>query len=257
MAPALFITRELKGNDTLIRNDLTGKTFGRLTALEPNGKSNDGKTKWLCQCACGNRVTVVGSCLTTGHTRSCGCLSREEHGGNIVDRVGERYGRLLVIRRADDYVSPKGVRHVRWLCQCDCGNTTVVDTGLLRNGETRSCGCLHLEKLAAGNVKHGGCRDRLYGVYANMKRRCYNESSTDYKYYGGRGITICDEWLDDYLSFKSWAYSHGYDEHAPRGQCTIDRIDVNRGYEPDNCRWVSMAVQSRNRRNVINSNTHD
>ena len=87
---------------------------------------------------------------------------------------------------------------------------------------------------------------------ANMKNRCYNNGSADYKYYGGRGIKICDEWLGDYRIFKEWALTHGYDEDAERGTCTIDRIDVNGDYEPDNCRWVSMSIQCQNRRNVIN-----
>ena len=82
-----------------------------------------------------------------------------------------------------------------------------------------------------------------------MKTRCYNKNSPDYKDYGGRGIRICSEWLNDYLSFKSWAEENGYDEEAPKMQCTIDRIDVNGNYEPSNCRWVSIAIQNKNRRN--------
>lgn len=99
--------------------------------------------------------------------------------------------------------------------------------------------------------KHGGCYDRLYKVYANIKNRCYNENSNDYQYYGARGIKICAEWLNDYTAFKKWAYANGYNDSAQYGQCTIDRIDVNGNYEPSNCRWVSMSIQSKNRRNVI------
>jgi hypothetical protein len=97
--------------------------------------------------------------------------------------------------------------------------------------------------------KHGLSRTRLYKVFRDMKTRCYNKNSPDYKDYGGRGIRICSEWLNDYLSFKSWAEENGYDEEAPKMQCTIDRIDVNGNYEPSNCRCVSIAIQNKNRRN--------
>lgn len=235
--------------------DLVGKRFGRLVVLERAENNNEGQARWLCQCDCGNQKVVLGKCLRNGHTQSCGCLSKEFMSKpHMKDHTGERFGRLVVLSRADDYVCPNGKKHVMWLCQCDCGNKTIVDSCLLVSGHTRSCGCLYEEKLKSGNPKHGHRYDRLYKVYHNMKNRCYNENADDYKYYGGRGISICDEWLDDYMSFRQWALDNGYDESAKKGECTIDRIDVNGNYEPSNCRWVSMAVQSRNRRNVINKN---
>lgn len=232
--------------------DLTGKKFGRLTVIERAKNSADGRAKWRCICDCGNERIVYGKCLRNGHTQSCGCLNKEVNSKrSLIDRTGQHFGRLTVISRASDYVAPNGDHHVMWLCQCSCGNTTIVDTGALVKGHTKSCGCLHRENLSRGNKTHGGCHDRLYKVYYNMKNRCLNANSQDYKYYGGRGITICNEWLKDYVAFRQWAYSSGYDKDAEHGKCTLDRIDVNGNYEPNNCRWVDMATQCRNRRNVI------
>lgn len=94
---------------------------------------------------------------------------------------------------------------------------------------------------------HGGAATRLYSVWRGMHSRCYQKSHNCYKYYGARGITICDEWLHDFGAFREWAMANGYDENAPRGQCTIDRIDNDKGYSPDNCRWVDMKVQAKNK----------
>lgn len=232
--------------------DLTGKKFGRLTVLKRAKNDKNGSTKWLCRCDCGNERIISGKSLRNGHTQSCGCLNKERTSAHsLTDHTGERFGRLVVRSRADDYVAPNGKHHVMWLCQCDCGKQTVVDVCQLTAGKTLSCGCLREETLKKGHVVHGGRKDRLYHVYSNMKNRCYNDKSQDYQYYGGRGICICSEWLDDYNAFKQWAYTNGYDDTAEKGKCTIDRIDVNGNYEPGNCRWVDMAAQSRNRRNVI------
>lgn len=241
-----------KGNIVEKFIDLTGQTFGKLTVITRTDNDKYGRAVWICDCACGNKKVVAGKLLRSGHTQSCGCLNGEVNSKrSFKDRTGDRFGNLVVMSRAQDYVAPNGKRHVRWLCKCDCGKETVVDVCQLVGGDTKSCGCLKEEKLKNGNRKHGGRKDRLYKVYANMKTRCYNVNSEDYKYYGGRGITICDEWLADYAEFKRWAYKNGYDENAPHGLCTIDRIDVDGNYEPNNCRWVDMSMQSKNRRNVI------
>lgn len=114
-------------------------------------------------------------------------------------------------------------------------------------GKSHSCGCLGRERSAEvcrSNFKtHGNTKDRLYQIYAGMKKRCFNQNAYNYSDYGGRGITICKEWLDDWLSFKAWAQNNGYKENL-----SIDRVDVNGNYEPDNCRWVDCVAQANNRR---------
>lgn len=234
--------------------DLTDMKFGKLLVVKRAKNNKDGRAMWHCICDCGNERVVMGKSLRNGHTQSCGCLAKEINSKrSFIDHTDERFGRLVVKNRENDYISPQGKHHVRWRCICDCGKETVVDVCELVSGSTISCGCYIAEKLQKGNIKHGGCYDRLYKVFANMKNRCYNRNSVDYKYYGGRNIIICDSWLNNYNEFKKWAYENGYDENAKYGECTIDRIDVNGNYEPSNCRWVSMATQTQNRRNVINN----
>ncbi len=157
--------------------------------------------------------------------------------GKFIDMTGKRFGKLTVIEKG----TTKNKR-IKWICKCDCGKTLEVDGTLLRIRQ-RSCGCARKE-----HIKHGKTHSRLYAIWCDMKQRCLNPNEKTYFRYGGRGITICDEWRDDFASFERWAMQSGYDKKAPRGQCTLDRVDVNGNYCPENCRWTTNKVQCNNKR---------
>lgn len=159
-----------------------------------------------------------------------------------IDMTGKKYGRLTAIECVGT-----NYRHSRiWLCSCDCGNTTIVDGSLLRKGNTKSCGCLNRENHIThpNRTTHGMCGTRIYRIWKAMKNRCYNENTRDYKkWYGVNGIKVCDEWKNDFSSFYSWAINNGYNDNL-----TIDRIDPNGNYEPNNCRWADLKTQAQNKK---------
>lgn len=167
--------------------------------------------------------------------------------GKFIDLTGQRFGRLTFVSRAKNKAENYGSVRAAWNCVCDCGEKRVVTSHDLRNGNTKSCGCYKNNVTSKRNVltktTHGGHGTRLYKIWCGMKDRCYCENVPYYKNYGGRGISVCDDWKDDFPTFQKWAISHGYSDNL-----TLDRIDVNGDYSPDNCRWVTMKVQGRNRR---------
>lgn len=155
----------------------------------------------------------------------------------MIDLTNKRFGKLSVVGlfgkdRRGEY---------RWLCRCECGNEVVVLGSHLRKGDTVSCGCV----MKTTNLRHGQSRTRLYKIWQHMKTRCDNPNFDHYDCYGGRGITYCAEW-NDFLNFKEWAESNGYADHL-----SIDRIDVNGNYEPNNCRWTTMTNQHKHTRKAI------
>lgn len=160
-----------------------------------------------------------------------------------IDLTGRRYT-MLVARRQVKRENDK--QHAFWECECDCGKIIVVRKDSLENGHAKSCGCMTKNKYK----KHGYSHTKIYGIWQNMKDRCYNPNNHAYSNYGGRGIKVCDEWLGENgaENFVEWSYKNGYEESENRSELSIDRLDVNGNYEPSNCRWADKDVQNYNKR---------
>lgn len=158
-----------------------------------------------------------------------------------INLVGQKFGRLTVIKRAESTVTPNGTTRTMWLCQCDCGEQITAAGHHLRAGKIVSCGCYN-DELKRSRATHHQSHTRIYNIWMGMRSRCNYSKNNRYDQYGARGIRVCFEWEHDFKAFYSWAISHGYTD-----ELSIDRIDVNGNYCPENCRWETTQAQSENR----------
>ena len=156
-----------------------------------------------------------------------------------IEITGQKFGMFTVLGRAEN----RG-KNTAWKCVCECGNEKDVLTYNLISGKSKSCGCARITTLKRVMTKHGGRKTRIYGIFKGMCARCYNDHNPAYHYYGGKGVKICDEWKNDFAKFREWSFENGYDETS-----SIDRINPNGGYCPENCRWVSPQKQQNNKLN--------
>jgi hypothetical protein len=223
-----------------------GQTYGWLKVIEDLGLMPHRRARMRhvvrCQCRCGERFEVLWQSLRSGHTTSCGCRYR------VRVRPGDTFERLTVIK--DLGLRRVGRSNRRMIsCVCSCGVKVTVSHDALQGGKTQSCGCLGRERRQAAATTHGATTDRasradqrLCRIWINMRARCWDGRNPSYKYYGARGVTIDVRW-EEFGPFRDWALTHGYQRNL-----TIDRMDTFGNYSPENCRWIPLAQQNRNRR---------
>lgn len=215
--------------------DLSGNKYGKLVVIERNYNIKRKNSVWKCKCDCGNYINAEKRDLECGYKTSCGC-SRKLH-TSFIDLTDRKYGKLKVINRV-------GFQNGRtiWNCICDCGNECNATTNDLTSGKKKSCGCLKSEKTIETFTTHGLSKERIHKEWRGILHRCKNSSASHYENYGGRGITVCDEWKEDFMAFYEWSMQNGYADNL-----TLDRKDNDKGYSPDNCRWVTHMENCHNR----------
>lgn len=215
--------------------DMTGKTFARLTVIKRAPDLKKGIPRWECKCSCGNVTFASSADLKRGNSKSCGCLRKEMC---TIDLTGRTFGRLTVIKRSgvDKYGK------AQWECQCSCGNTKIINGNNLRSGGATSCGCRSKELIKNLKLTHNKSHTSEYSIWAGIVKRCTNPKCRSFKNYGGRGITIQPEWR---ISFQTF---YDYIGPRPSAEHSIERIDNNFGYVLGNIKWATKTEQNNNRR---------
>lgn len=223
-----------------IRKSITNLRFGKLIALNPIPERRQGQIVWECRCDCGNTSLVYSCNLRTGKTKSCGCL-RHDKASNLTN---QKFGRLLALKPTKERRSTSIV----WECLCDCGRRHNATATSLKVGNVKSCGCLIRDIKREERTTHGMSRNPEfkgeYGAWQNMIQRTTNPNHPLYGDYGARGISTCERWK----KFENFFADMG---KRPSDKHSLDRINVNGNYRPENCRWATLEEQSFNKRSTI------
>jgi hypothetical protein len=209
--------------------NLIGQTFNRLTVIDYAYNKNR-HNFWLCRCFCDNEVIVEQNKLKSGHTKSCGCLKKER----LQDLTGQVFGLWTVI--SFSYSAKSGAKQrPYWNCKCACGNEGVVRGDILKSGGSKSCGCYEKDRslIELPEYTKEEALKKAKSILKGIKQRCYNPSNTKYRIYGGRGIIVCDRWLDKQTGLASFLEDMGV---PPSHKHQLDRIDNDGNYCPENCR---------------------